>query len=83
MTVGDVVLMKDASSRKDWPMAIVTKAICSDDGLVRRVMLRLRRSNDEGFRFLERAVHDLLLLVPFSLSGGNVMADECHDLAHS
>ena len=76
IAVGDVVLMKESSSRKDWPLAVVTKTISSNDGLIRRVILRLRRNSSSSNKpkFLERSVHDLVLIVPTS----NSAPPECH-----
>ena len=74
LSVGDVVLVKDPSPRSSWPLAIVSKVFESADGLVRKVILRLQRDSFGKPQYRERAVHDLILLVP------NVTAfpGECH-----
>ncbi|XP_060077585.1 uncharacterized protein LOC132557113 [Ylistrum balloti] len=60
--VGDVVLMKDTqSARNDWPLGVVTRAIASEDGLVRKVELRVRR-NGKSTSF-QRPVTELAVLV--------------------
>ena len=46
---GDIVLMKDEGiPRGRWPLALVTKAHKSKDGLVRSVTLRAKGSNFDG-----------------------------------
>ena len=58
--VGDVVLLKDKSiHRNDWPMGIIINAITSDDGLVRKVELRVLRdgSPDVYTRPVTELVH--------------------------
>ena len=76
MTEGDIVLLKDSTCRNEWPMAIVEKVHPSRDGLVRRVLLRLRSDSSSKPQYRERAIHDLLLLIPNSSSPG-----ECHGTA--
>ena len=61
---GDIVLLKDSSSRNNWPMAIVSKVIPSKDSLVRRVILRLHLSSTGKAQYRERAIHDLVMLIP-------------------
>jgi Family of unknown function (DUF5641) len=40
--VGDVVMLTDAeTNRMEWPLAVVTEALTGDDGLVRRVKVRV------------------------------------------
>ena len=73
---GDVVLLKDSTCRNKWPMAIVTKVHPSKDGLVRKVLLRLRSDGSRKPQFRERAVHDVVILVRRSSSVG-----ECHGCA--
>ena len=37
---GDVVLLVDKQTPRDqWPLGLVVKAICGEDGLVRRVLV--------------------------------------------
>ena len=79
VSVGDIVLMKDNSSRNTWPLAIVSKTIPSDDGLVRRVILRLKQNSVGKPQFRERAIHDLIMMIPAS-STSSVPA-ECHGRA--
>ena len=75
MTEGDVVLLKESTCRNNWPMAIVEKVYPSQDGLVRRVLLRLKSDASSRPQYRERAIHDLLLLIPNSSPG------ECHGSA--
>ena len=63
MSVGDVVLIKEASPRNQWPMAVVHEVHPSEDGVVRRVTLRLPPLRDGKQRFRERAVHYLVTLL--------------------
>ena len=72
--VGDVVLLKDSAGRNDWPMAIVSKVFPSKDGLVRKVLLRLRSDSSKSPQYRLRAIHDLVLLIPNTLSSPG----ECH-----
>ena len=68
--VGDVVLIKDISPRYDWPLAVVTKVCNSGDGLVRRVMLRLKRDSFGKPQFRKRAIHDLVILLKANSAPG-------------
>ena len=61
---GDVVVIKDVTSRNKWPMGLVSKTIISEDGLVRRAILRVHSTSSKKPQYRERAVHDLVLLVP-------------------
>ena len=55
---GDLVLLIEESlPRERWPLAIVTNAIPSEDGLVRRIVLRTSSN-----RSLERDVRKIVLL---------------------
>ena len=62
--VGDVVLVREPSPRPCWPLAIVHKTLPSEDGLVRKVILRFSAKYGPQQRFKERAIHDLVLLTP-------------------
>ncbi|KAK3087993.1 hypothetical protein FSP39_013221 [Pinctada imbricata] len=56
--VGDIVLVKDIDMpRNNWPMARVIEANPDDDGLVRRVKVKVQTGT------LERSIHKLVLLV--------------------
>ena len=59
VSVGDIVLMKNNSIRNTWPLAIVSKTIPNDDGLVRRVILRLMQNSPESHN-LERESYSRL-----------------------
>ena len=66
MQSGDVVLIRDKKvPRNSWPMGKVETPKISDDGLVRSATVRLAplpgRSQP---RLVERAVSDMVLLVP-------------------
>ena len=65
LCVGDVVLIKDVTPRHQWPMGLITKVILSEDKLVRRVILKIH-SDSAKTQYRERAIHDLVLLVPVS-----------------
>ncbi|XP_069140927.1 uncharacterized protein [Argopecten irradians] len=57
---GDIVLVRDKSlCRNDWPMAVVSKAIPSADGRIRKVEVRV----DNGKLYL-RPVSEVVVLVP-------------------
>ena len=63
VTTGDVVLIRDKELwRISWPIGLVVKAIQSDDGLVRKVLVRT--IVDQTPRTYERPVNELVLLVP-------------------
>ena len=61
---GDVVLVKEPSPRPLWPLAMVHKTLPGSDGLVRRVIIRVRGDKINQHQFKQRAIHDLVLLVP-------------------
>ena len=71
---GDLVLLKEQSSRNTWPIAFVHKALPDEDGLVRRVTLRLKPNRAGKTQYRERAIHDLILLIPHS-AGGSVVSE--------
>ena len=57
---GDVVLLKQADvKRNQWPLAIVTKPLPSEDGLVRSVELKTTANKS----VITRPIHKLVLLV--------------------
>ncbi|XP_034076932.1 uncharacterized protein LOC117549272 [Gymnodraco acuticeps] len=61
---GDVVLMKDAQAkRNDWPTAVVTKAFPSQDGLVRKVDVRVIKEGKPKV-YSRPATEVVLLLSP-------------------
>ena len=61
--VGDVVLIRDKCARNLWPMGLVTETHPDRNGFVRRVTLR-RSSEDGKCRSVERAITDVVLLIP-------------------
>jgi hypothetical protein len=59
---GDVILLKDDGvARNDWPTGIVTDVFPSDDGLVRKV--RVRVSQDGRLSEFDRPVSKIVVLV--------------------
>ena len=66
LQVGDVVLLRDRSVRDHWPMGLISQVFPDRNGFVRRVELRKRnlRSLGPSREIVERAVSDLVLLVP-------------------
>ena len=57
--VGDVVLLKQAESKRNQcPLAIITKVLPSDDGLVRSVELRTTANNST----IARPIHKLVIM---------------------
>ena len=64
LMVGDIVLMREKAPRMTWPMAIVEEANPSADGLVRKVIIRLKPTPQGRTQRKEKAIHDLVLLVP-------------------
>lgn len=60
---GDVVLLKDAQSkRNEWPMALVTKTFPSSDKRVRTVELRVARNGT--IKTFLRPISETVLLMP-------------------
>lgn len=50
--VDDVVLLKDpAEHRNNWPTGIIERVFPSDDGLVRKVVVRTIRQENQHFTF--------------------------------
>ena len=77
LMVGDVVLMRERTPRMSWPMAIVEETKPGEDGLVRKVVVKLKPTPQGRMQHKEKAVHDLVLLVPAettSVSPGSVTA---------
>ena len=65
LETGDVVLVEDSNAlRGEWKMARVTEAFKSLDGKVRRVKLFYRSKGTGSGQEIERAVQNLILLVP-------------------
>ena len=64
-SVGDIVLvLQDESARNQWPMARVIQVFKDNNGHVRSVKLRIRKTrNSEGDRILERPVSKIVLLL--------------------
>ena len=75
MMPGDIIILKeDDSPRNKWPLAIVQDAYPSDDGLVRKIRVRMADTHldKNGVRtksqsILERPVHKCILLLPADL----------------
>jgi hypothetical protein len=66
LEVGDIVLLKDDNlPRNLWPMCRVEKLLPSNDGFVRRVIVRLasREKHSSKRVTLERPIHKLILLM--------------------
>ena len=64
--VGDIVSIKDGgifTRRNGWPLARVVEVFPSDDGLVRKVKLRVAHKQDDKTRILFRPISKLVLLV--------------------
>ena len=63
---GDLVLIKDKNlARNQWPMARVRLTKPSSDGLIRKVTLTLPPlPGRSSMRSLDRAIQDLVLLIP-------------------
>jgi hypothetical protein len=62
LSLGDVVLVRDKElSRNSWPMGIVVKSVPSEDGLVRKVIIRVI-VNGEPKTYVH-PVNELVLLV--------------------
>ena len=61
---GDIVLLRQPSPRNQWPMGRIIKCHPSKDGLVRSALVALKPLREGVPRFLERCVHDMVLLIP-------------------
>ena len=71
MVPGDVILKELDTQRSKWPLGIVQETCPSEDGLVRKVELRLGDTplDKNGVRIkqqsiLDRPVHKCVLLIP-------------------
>ena len=67
VSLNDVVLVKDGKSfRGEWRLARVTKIIESKDGKVRKVEVSYRNldSTSQAFISVDRAIHNLVVIVP-------------------
>ena len=60
---GDIVLIREKTPRNLWPMGKIEEVLPGRDGAVRRAKVRVRPSAAGAKRLLERAAHDLVLLV--------------------
>lgn len=59
---GDIVLLKDKQARRhEWSMGVVTKAFQSDDGLVRKVDVKI--ASHQPPRSYLRPVSEVVLLL--------------------
>lgn len=62
LKVGSVVLLKEKDTRRNnWPLGVVLETYEGDDGLVRKVKIRVKR--DEGTTSFIRPVCELVLLL--------------------
>ena len=62
ISVGDIVLVKSASKRNDWPLGRIVEVRPSSDGLVRRILVKVC-VNGGPPKLLERSVRDTVLVV--------------------
>ena len=60
--VGDVVVIKQETQRNTWPLGIVTETKANRDGFVRSATVQLKPSKSGSNKFLDRAVHDLVVV---------------------
>ena len=59
---GDLVLLEDKSlHRNDWPMGVVEKSLPGNDGLVRKIQVRVFKNDKIGI--LTRPVTECVLLL--------------------
>ena len=60
---GKVVLLKDAQAkRNDWPLGLITKTFPSEDGKVRKVLVKTTKAGERK-QFL-RPITEIILLLP-------------------
>ena len=60
---GDVVLLKDAQAkRNDWPLGLIAKTLPSEDGKVRKVLVKTTKAGERK-QFL-RPITEIILLLP-------------------
>ena len=68
LNAGDIVLVKeDGAHRNDWPLGLISEAIKSEDGAVRKAQVLLWRDGKKK-TFL-RPIKELVLLVPVQADG--------------
>ena len=58
------MLLTGKQKRNEWPMGVIVETKVSQDGLVRRVKVRLGARSGRAPVILERSVRDLVLLAP-------------------
>lgn len=72
LAIGDIVLLKDNNvQRNQWPLALVIEAKEDQDGLVRKVKLRvsnnkaiMKGTKIKALSEMERPVQGVVLLIP-------------------
>ena len=64
MSKGDLVLIRENSHRNQWPHGLIVKSITGTNSLIRTVMVRMKPSDQGANMIVERAIHDVVLLVP-------------------
>ena len=64
VSVGDVVLVRQKTSRNEWPLGLVIARKLSSDGLVRSVTIRLKPLPQRPVRNVERCIGDVIVIVP-------------------
>ena len=65
LAVHDVVLILDKPSISNpWSLGVISGVKTSADDLVRKVFIKYKLPNSKNFKFLERSVHSISLLVP-------------------
>ena len=64
ISVGDIVLLKGNAKRNQWPLGRITETLPGDDGLVRRVKIRLGKAGERPPLTLERSIRDTILVLP-------------------
>ena len=63
LQVGDIVVVKQATRRNEWPLAVVEEMPVSHDGRGRRAKVRLAKNEtSEKFRHLTRPTSELALV---------------------
>ena len=63
LQVGDVVVVKQASRRNEWPLAVIEEMAVSHDGKGRRAKVRLAQKADNGkLKQLMRPTSELALV---------------------
>lgn len=73
--VGDIVLLRDKGvARSEWPFGLIEEACKSNDGLVRKVkvkVIKLKNGSSKSFIY-DRPISEIVLLVPNQDSYNNV-----------